>query len=547
MGRLGVTMDEIDMIVLSHRHADHIGGQNWQAEGSFSLDGVTQPSLGDIPVYIPEKMTYPTGKLTLSKVPVRLAEGVAITGLITYAQPFPVWLAMPKGNEQALAVNVSGKGIVLITGCGHMGLESLLERAQAVFDESVVGVVGGLHYGNADIVSLQPELDLVNNLNPVVVALSPHDSEPTVLDGFAQAFPSSYQSIEVGQPIRLESEVLLPLEDFQPVNTIKIPAPSLENNLVSEPTEREIRIYLPPSYGNPAKLYPVVYYLPGYGDRDMIGFRLPDSMDTLIQNGKVNEMIVVVANGVSQMGGSFYVNSPVTGNWEDFIVRDVVGYVDSHYRTLAQAESRGITGHSMGGFGALNIAMRHPEVFGAAYSMSPGLFDEDGLSESQIFESETLIRNFLKYEERLAAVPAEEAQQGMLPAPQEFALSYGLAFAPNSDRHPPYYDYPFTEVDGQLVRDDAVWEKWESGFGGIAEETYQYKENLLKLSGIVVDYGKYDEYSWIPKGCIYFGEQLSAAGISVTVEEYNGSHQSELGVRIRDHMFPFFSTILKFE
>lgn len=338
-----------------------------------------------------------------------------------------------------------------------------------------------------------------------------------------------------------------PMEAFKPLNLDTIPAPSLEANLVDEPAKRDIFIYLPPSYGDPNKRFPAVYYLPGYGDSSMIGFNLPDSMDALIENGKVNEMIIVVASGTSRLGGSFYVNSPVTGNWEDYIVKDVVGYVDSHYRTLAQAESRGITGHSMGGFGALNIAMRHPDVFSAVYSMSPGLFDENGLAESQMFSSERLIQSFVKFEGGLAAVPLEEAKTKMFSSPDRFTLSYGFAFAPNPDRHPPYFDYPFAEVNGELVRDDEVWRKWEGGFGGIAEEAVQYKENLLKLNGIVVDYGKYDEYGWIPKGCAYFGEQLSAAGIPVTVEEYNGSHQGELGVRIRDYMLPFFSIILKFE
>lgn len=339
----------------------------------------------------------------------------------------------------------------------------------------------------------------------------------------------------------------IPMEVFKSYNLDTIPAPSLEGNLVDELTKRDIFVYLPPSYGDPNKRFPVVYYLPGYGDSGMIGFNLPDSMDRLIENGNVNEMIVVIASGTSRLGGSFYVNSPVTGNWEDYIVEDVVGYVDSHYRTLAQAESRGITGHSMGGFGALNIAMHRPDVFGAVYSMSPGLFDENGLAESQMFESESLIRNFIKFEERLSTLPLEEARSKMLSSPQQFALSYGFAFAPNPDRHPPYFDYPFTEVDGQLVRDDAVWEKWESGFGGIADEVQLYKDNFLKLKGIVVDYGNYDEYAWIPKGCVYFSEQLSAADIPVKVEEYHGSHQSELGVRIRDHMLPFFSTTLTFQ
>src|SRR5690349_21127336 len=106
-----------------------------------------------------------------------------------------------------------------------------------------------------------------------------------------------------------------PTAVFRSMNTIKIDAPSLTNNLVGEPAERTIYVYLPPSYGASEKQYPVVYYLPGYGDSSVIGFRLPEDMDALIESGKVNEMIIVVAGGDSKMGGSFYVNSPVTGNW----------------------------------------------------------------------------------------------------------------------------------------------------------------------------------------------------------------------------------------
>lgn len=117
---------------------------------------------------------------------------------------------MPKGGEQALAVNVSGQGIDLVTGCGHMGLESLLEHAGAFFDVPVVGVVGCLHYGDADMATLQPQGQLLKELNPVVVAFSTHDSGPAVLDGFAQAFPSASTSIVVGQPINISQEVVTP-------------------------------------------------------------------------------------------------------------------------------------------------------------------------------------------------------------------------------------------------------------------------------------------------------------------------------------------------
>ena len=333
-------------------------------------------------------------------------------------------------------------------------------------------------------------------------------------------------------------------QPFQSLNMIKIEAPSLAKNLVGEPAERTIYVYLPPSYASSEKRYPVVYYLPGYGDSSIIGFRLPDDMDSLIESGGVQEMIIVVASGASKMGGSFYVNSPVTGNWEDHIVRDLVGYVDANFRTLPQAESRGITGHSMGGFGALNIAMHHPDVFAAVYSMSPGLFDENGLAESFMFARETLIHDFVDFETELASLPLEDSQKRTFAPPEQFSLAYGYAFAPNPDRHPPYFDYPYKEVDGKLVRDEEIWKKWESGFGGIPEETLQYKDNLLKLKGIAVDYGIHDENAWIPKGADYYGEQLGAAGIPVTVESYNGNHSNQLGERIREHMLPFFSKLL---
>lgn len=338
-----------------------------------------------------------------------------------------------------------------------------------------------------------------------------------------------------------------PTETYRPLNRIVIPAPSLANNLLDEPLEQVIYVYLPPSYNTSTKRYPVVYYLPGYGDRSMIGFVLPVDMDALIAAGAVNEMILVVPHGVNVLGGSFYVNSPVTGNWEDYIVRDVVGYVDGHFRTLAQAESRGISGHSMGGYGALNLAMLHPEVFGAVYSFSPGLFDENGLAESQMFSSETQVQIFAEFHGGLAGVPLEEAKRKMMRSPQQFSLSYGAAFSPDAAGDPPYFTYPYLLVDGQLVRDDAIWAQWESGFGGIAQEAVQYRDNWLKLKGIVVDYGVNDEFGWIPKGCAYFGQQMTAAGIPVKVEVYDGTHQSKLGERVRQFMLPFFSTTLTFE
>lgn len=308
-----------------------------------------------------------------------------------------------------------------------------------------------------------------------------------------------------------------------------------------------ISVYVPPSYQESDKRYPVVYYLPGFSDAGTIGFPIQAEMDKLIASGAVQDMIFVVANGVSRMQGSFYANSPVTGNWEDMIADDIVGYIDANYRTLPAPESRGISGHSMGGFGALNIAMHRPDIFGAVYSFSPGLFDENGLAESMMFAPlDAAVKVFLDEQQQLAGRPEEQARLLMttLGGDMGFAMAYGAAFAPNPDKAPPYIDYPYAMVDGDAVRDDAVWRRWENGFGGWKDKVLQYKDNLLSLRGLVFNCGMNDELAWIPKGCVYLGEQLEAAGIPHKFVTHEGDHQSRLGAGMRKLAMPFFSQVL---
>jgi enterochelin esterase-like enzyme len=273
------------------------------------------------------------------------------------------------------------------------------------------------------------------------------------------------------------------------IDVKEIAAPSLNNNIIAEPKLQEINVYLPQSYDDGKKNYPVVYFLPGFGDScSQYGIIFKEEMDKLIAEDKVKEMIIVAVNGRNVMGGSFYVNSPVTGNWEDFVVKDVVNYIDSNYRTIENPASRGICGHSMGGFGTINIAMKHPDVFSMAYSMSPGLFDKDGLSESPMEWSEDYLTRI------------EDAQKtGQYIG--DFTNAYGAAFAPDDKGKAPYIKYPYKMVNKKLVRDDALWKVWDSGFGGFDEKISKYKENLLKLKGLTIDFGENDEYGWIQKGC----------------------------------------------
>ena len=159
------------------------------------------------------------------------------------------------------------------------------------------------------------------------------------------------------------------------VERITVHGKALEGNLEGDSPDREVTVYLPPSYaGDQARRYPVVYLLHGYGGRDDTFTarlaNLPESSDRLAAAQGFSSAIVVTPNAFSLHKGSMYSNSPTTGDWERFIAEDLVAYMDSHYRTLANRMSRGLAGHSMGGYGALRIGMKRPDVFFSLYLMS---------------------------------------------------------------------------------------------------------------------------------------------------------------------------------
>ncbi|HEY5809068.1 MAG TPA: alpha/beta hydrolase-fold protein, partial [Povalibacter sp.] len=143
---------------------------------------------------------------------------------------------------------------------------------------------------------------------------------------------------------------------------------SLEGNLEGDSPDRQVSIYLPPGYAkNPQRRYPVVYLLHGFTDTDTNWFgrtnqhfvHVPKAADAAYAAG-VSEFILVMPNAFTKYQGSMYSNSAAVGDWETFVARELVAWVDAHYRTLANPASRGLAGHSMGGYGTLRIAMKQP-------------------------------------------------------------------------------------------------------------------------------------------------------------------------------------------
>ncbi len=197
---LRLSEKDFETVFITHIHPDHMGGMDaWR--NNTLLAGDPPLDLRGKPVYVPRAIDNGNLNSIVVNGPAKIADGVATTGAIAFSDPFPHPQRPPRSVEQTLAVNVKGRGIVLIMGCGHPRVERIVARAQAVFDEPVVGLVGGLHYEEMTREQTQLHLAFVNNLNPQLVAVSPHDSSAAALLAFRDAFPDSYRELKVGQRI----------------------------------------------------------------------------------------------------------------------------------------------------------------------------------------------------------------------------------------------------------------------------------------------------------------------------------------------------------
>ncbi|HEX7951004.1 MAG TPA: alpha/beta hydrolase-fold protein [Candidatus Limnocylindrales bacterium] len=330
------------------------------------------------------------------------------------------------------------------------------------------------------------------------------------------------------------------------IRNCSVPTPSLAGNLLGDPATIDAVIWLPAGYEAGSERLPVVYFLAGYtATASQVSLTLQQAI--ALADVSSPPFILVLVTGANAVQGGFYVNSPITGRWEDAIVDDLVPYVDRAYRTLPAPGSRGIAGHSMGGFGALHLAMRHPDVFGSVYALSPSLFDADG-AEALFGAPFGGIDLMLDVEGQLAGLapserPARLVELAAALGPAEFILAYGLAFAGDPAR-PALMDYPFARSAGGVVRDDAVWKTWEGGIGDLDGKLTRYGQNLQALRAIGIDYGLADEYDWIPDASRALVAGLDAAGIGVTEATFEGDHASMLGSRMAGFMIPFFEASL---
>jgi enterochelin esterase-like enzyme len=316
------------------------------------------------------------------------------------------------------------------------------------------------------------------------------------------------------------------------VERIKVHGKSLEGNLEGDSPDRDVSIYLPASYASEkTRRYPVIYMLHGFTDSDdkWFGFtkhwiNLPTILDKTFGEPGTREMIVVMPNAFTRYQGSMYSNSVTTGNWEDFIVRELVPYIDAHYRTFPQTASRGLAGHSMGGYGALRIGMRHPEVFSTVYVLSACCMavPDAGIAAGS----------------KKAEAVKDPAQVDQADFMTKATLASAAAWSPDPQNSPLYLALP--TKDGELQ--PAVIAKWHAN--APLSMIDQYIGNLRQLKGIGFDAGDHDE--GIAARTLELDRLLTSYHIPHQFEIYEGDHLNHIADRIETKLIPFFSGNLAF-
>ena len=324
---------------------------------------------------------------------------------------------------------------------------------------------------------------------------------------------------------QVQSEVPPVVPGAKPVTVehIKVHGTALEGNLEGDAVDREVFVFLPPSYQKDKhRRYPVVYALHGFfigAEQWTHEIHVPQTIEGAFAQG-ANEMIVVLPDSKTLYGGSMYSSSVTTGDFEQFIAHDLVAYIDAHYRTIPDRLSRGLVGHSMGGYGASRIGMKHSDVFGSLYIMSPCCLSPRPAGPANSEMDKAL--EAVKTPEDLAKLPFFFRTQ----------LASAAAWSPDPKNPPLYLDL----LTKDAVPQPDVLAKWTANAPLVFVD--QYIGSLRQYRGIAIDVGDQDGLR-IDTGKLH--DVLDKYGIANSFEVYQGTHTSKVADRFQNHVLTFFS------
>jgi len=299
---------------------------------------------------------------------------------------------------------------------------------------------------------------------------------------------------------------------------------ALRDNPLGDPARREIPVYLPPGYERSGRRYPVIYWLHGFTGTGLAATNyhpwvpsLPELIDRVIGEG-APPAILVMADGWTTYGGSQYINSTATGRYED-AVKELVTYIDTYYRTMASRNHRGVNGKSSGGYGALVVAMRNPQLFGAVASHSGDMYFEACYQpffwkDLDHMRKHGGLDGFLK-----AFREAPKKPDDMMHAAMN-SVAMAMAYSPNPES--PYGFDPVVDPEsGELI--ESVWTRWlEWDPVSLVE---RYAENLRAMRMIYFECGSRDQYN-LHHGARILHRRMERLGIRHEYQEFDDDHSA---------------------
>ena len=309
--------------------------------------------------------------------------------------------------------------------------------------------------------------------------------------------------------------------------TDEITSPALAGNLIGDPATRRFGVSLPPSYETCQECrYPVVYVLHGYDQTyRSLAAGFSSTLDRMVDDREIGEAIAVFVDGSSRFRGSFYLSSVTIGDYETYIVRDLVAYVDAHYRTIPERNSRGITGYSMGGYGALYLALKYPDVFSAVVGQGSRCHWEDWWSEYKHYAGDRASEDAENW---------DEFGELLWRTGEFFAIA--AAAVPNPDKPPFFLDRPYELVDGETELIAEVWEKIIEHDAMHAVD--RYVAQSIRLNGIKLVHGTADEAVSVGQSRA-LDRKLTELGIEHEYVEHGGGHifiEEESLLFLSDHL-----------
>src|SRR5580704_13561695 len=303
---------------------------------------------------------------------------------------------------------------------------------------------------------------------------------------------------------------------------------------------RKILVYLPAGYDESSpQRYPAIYFLPNpFEDSYRFDFDHRDAQglfDRAIAAGVIEKFILVAVDMNTPLGSSWYVNSSGTGNWEDFMIQELVPYIDANFKTLPDRNSRGIAGIFIGGYGAIRFGMRRPDVFGSVYAMHP-VGTGTGVGLGAAIPKWDILAN------------AKSMDDVKKDGGTRIFTTMFQAHLPNPDKPPLFIDLLASQENGQLVIDAKLMERFRNNFY-LETMISQYADNLKTLRGFKFDWDRSDANFDHVFANQAFTRKLNEFGIAHQAEEYNGTwDDSNWGVdgRFYAEVLPFFQKHMVF-